>query len=203
MIVAAKGLTGSKKTLTPPRGLGEKPREPLTIESMIDSPKALAVASIAAATIAGRAVRSETRQVVRQRFTPSAAEPSVHEVGTVSKALTTIATMIGTIMIVRIRMATLRLAPVNCTTYSTERLRPVEIRLCSTHGAIAKIPTSPYTTDGTPASSLIVGSIARLTWAGANSTMNTAAKIDMTMPRITAKPEVRIVAQIKGHALNW
>ena len=140
--------------------------------------------------------------MVRQRLTPSAAEPSVQEVGTVSNALTTIATMIGTIMIVKIRMATLRLAPVSCTTYSTERLRPVEIRLCSTHGAIAKIPTSPYTTDGTPASSRIAGSIARRRRAGANSTMNTAAKIDTTIPRITAKPEVRIVAQIKGHALN-
>src|SRR6185437_9020509 len=176
MIVAASGLTGSKKKVTPSSGFGEKPREPLTIESMIDSPKARAVASTAAATIAGRAVRSETRHVVRQRLTPSAAEPSVHEAGTVSKALTTIATMIGTIMTVRIRIATLRLAPVSCTTYTTE---------------------------DTPARSLITGSIARLTCAGANSTMKTAAKIETTIPRTTARPEVRIVAQIKGHALNW
>ena len=155
--------TGSKKNVNPSSGLGAKPRDPDTIESMIDSPSALAVASTAAATIAGLAVRSDTRQVVRQRLTPSAADPSVHARGTVSSALTMIATMIGTIITVRIKVATVRFAPVSCTTYSTERLRWFEIRLCSIHGAIARIPISPYTTDGTPASSRIIGSITRLT----------------------------------------
>src|ERR1700722_2069599 len=98
MIVAASGLTGSKKKVRPSSGLAAKPRDPDTIESMIDSPSARAVARIAAATIAGRAVRSDTRHVVRQRLTPSAAEPSLHALGTVSSALTMIATMIGTII---------------------------------------------------------------------------------------------------------
>ncbi len=129
--------------MVPSSGLGEKPREPATIASMIASPSARAVASTAAATIAGRTVRSDTRQVVRQRLTPSAAEPSVHERGTDSSAPAMIATMIGTIITVRIKTATLRLAPVSCTTYSTERLRCWEMKLCSTQGAIARIPISP------------------------------------------------------------
>jgi hypothetical protein len=33
--------------------------------------------------------------------------------------------------------------------------------------------------------------------------MKTAAKIDATMPTITATPEVRIVAQIRAQALKW
>ena len=50
---------------------------------MIASPSARAVASTTAAEIAGRAARSETRQIVRQRLTPRAAEPSRQEAGTV------------------------------------------------------------------------------------------------------------------------
>ena len=47
-------------------------------------------------------MRSDTLHIVRQRLTPSAAEPSVQEHGTASSALTTIATMIGMIINVRI-----------------------------------------------------------------------------------------------------
>src|SRR5580693_6062568 len=106
MIVAASGLTGSKKNVRPSSGLGANPRDPDTIESMIDSPSALAVASTAAATIAGRTVRNDTRRCVRQRLTPSAAVPSILALGTDSSAPTMIATMIGRIITVRINVAT-------------------------------------------------------------------------------------------------
>ena len=99
------------------------PREPETIDSMIASPSARAVASTAPATIAGRAVRSDTRHVVRQRLTPSAAEPSVHARGTAASERELIATMIGVIITVRISVARPRFAPVNCTTCCTECLR--------------------------------------------------------------------------------
>src|SRR5580693_4510775 len=105
MIVAAKGRTGSNRNVAPSSGLAANPREPETIESMIASPSARAVASTAPAMIAGRAVRSETRHVVRQRLTPSAAEPSVHEDGTAASEREVIATMIGVIITVRIRIA--------------------------------------------------------------------------------------------------
>ena len=96
--------------------------------------------------------------------------------------------MIGTIITVRISIATLRFAPVSCTTYWTERLRAWEMKLRSTHGAIARIPISPYTTDGTAASSRTTGSIARAQRAGANSTMNTAAKIENDEPDDHGQP---------------
>ena len=110
---------------------------------MIASPSARAVASTAPAMIAGRAVRSETRHVVRQRLTPSAAEPSVHVCGTAASEREVIATMIGVIITVRIRIARPRFAPVSCTTYWTECLRCWEMKLRSTHGAIARMPISP------------------------------------------------------------
>src|SRR5919197_3883591 len=116
-IVAASGRVGSRKNVTPSSGLGAKPTEPDTIESMIASPSALAVARTAAATIAGRAARTEIVQIVRQRFTPSAADPSTHELGTARRASTMIAIMIGVIMIVRISTATSRLEPDSWITY--------------------------------------------------------------------------------------
>src|ERR687888_2350218 len=99
-IVAASGRVGSKKKVMPSSGLGANPTEPDTIDSMIASPSARAVASTAAATIAGRAARTEIDHIVRQRFTPSAAEPSVHELGTARRASTTMAIMIGVIITV-------------------------------------------------------------------------------------------------------
>ena len=68
----------------PSSGLAAKPRPPETIASIIASPSARAVARTVAAMIAGRAVRSETRQIVRQRLTPSASDPSRHATGTVA-----------------------------------------------------------------------------------------------------------------------
>ena len=88
--------------------MGAKLAEPATIESMIASPSARAVASTAAATIAGRAVRTEIVQVTRQRLAPSAAAPSVQLRGTARSASTTIAIMIGTIITVRIRTPTMQ-----------------------------------------------------------------------------------------------
>ena len=89
---------------------------PETIASITASPSARAVASTVAAAIAGRAMRSETRQMVRQRLTPSAAEPSRpggrHRVS----ASALIATMIGRIITVRISVAVIRSAPFSWTT---------------------------------------------------------------------------------------
>ncbi len=97
--------------MTPSSGLGAKPTEPETIESMIASPSARAVASTAAATIAGRAARTPTVHSARQRLTPSAAAPSVQVRGTERSASTVIAIMIGVIITVRIRMPTRMLEP--------------------------------------------------------------------------------------------
>ena len=72
---------------------------------MIASPSARAVASTAAAMIAGRAVRTAIVHITRQRLTPSAAAPSVHARGTARSASTMIAIMIGMIITVRIRTA--------------------------------------------------------------------------------------------------
>ena len=115
-IVAASGRVGSRKNVRPSSGLGANPIEPDTIESMIASPRARAVASTAAAMIAGRTARTEIVHITRQRFTPRAAAPSVHERGTERSASTMIAIMIGVIITVRIRTATIRLLPVSCTT---------------------------------------------------------------------------------------
>ena len=101
-IVAASGRVGSKKKVRPSSGFGAKPTEPETIESMIASPSARAVASTAAAMIAGRAARTEIVHITRQRLTPSAAAPSVQTRGTARSASTMIAIMIGVIITVRI-----------------------------------------------------------------------------------------------------
>ena len=62
--------------IRPSAGLGAKATEPETIASITASPIARATASTVPATIAGRAVRTAIFQVVRQRLTPSASEPS-------------------------------------------------------------------------------------------------------------------------------
>jgi len=110
-MVEASGRAGSSRNVKPSSGLGAKPTEPATIESMIASPRARAVASTAAATIAGREARNETVHIARHRFTPSAAAPSVQVLGTDLRASTTIAIMIGVIMIVRMKMPTRMLVP--------------------------------------------------------------------------------------------
>ena len=51
-------------------GWARSPTDPETIESMIASPSARAVASTAAAMIAGRTARTETVHITRQRLTP-------------------------------------------------------------------------------------------------------------------------------------
>ncbi len=96
--------------------MGEKPTDPVTIESMIASPSARAVASTAAATIAGLAARTLTVHRTRKRFTPSAAAPSVQGAGTARSASTTIAIMIGVIITVRIAIPTPIDDPSSCTT---------------------------------------------------------------------------------------
>jgi len=105
-IVAANGRTGSNRKVMPSSGLAEKPRPPETMASMIASPSARAVASTVAATIAGRAVRNDTRTIVRQRLTPSAIDPSRQAIGTEASAPAISATMIGVIITARITVAT-------------------------------------------------------------------------------------------------
>ena len=100
--------------------MGEKPTDPVTIESMIASPRARAVARTAAATIAGRAARTVTVHIARQRLMPSDSAPSVQPLGTARSASTTIAIMIGVIITVRIRIPTPMLGPVRLMTPATE-----------------------------------------------------------------------------------
>ncbi len=87
---------------------------------MIASPSARAVASTAAATIAGRAARRPTVRRARQRLTPSAAAPSVQLRGTERSASVTIATMIGEIITVRTKTPTIRPVPSSWITYWTD-----------------------------------------------------------------------------------
>jgi hypothetical protein len=129
--------------VVPSSGFGANAADPDTIESMIASPSARAVASTAAATIAGRAARTTTVHMTRQRFTPSAAAPSAHERGTARSASTMIAIMIGVIITVRIRTARVTFAPESWTTKITDSFRPRESRWFPIHGAITRIPISP------------------------------------------------------------
>ncbi len=80
-IVAASVRSGSKMNVRPSAGFGAKPFEPETIEIMIASPMARVVASTAPAMIAGRAARTVTVHIARQRFTPRATAPSFHARG--------------------------------------------------------------------------------------------------------------------------
>ena len=118
------------------------------------------------AAIAGRAVRTDTRQIVRQRLTPSAAEPSRHETGTAASALAVIATMIGRIMIVRTSVAVMRSAPLSWTTCWTDALRALLIRCCVDPGNDREDPDQPVDDRGIPASSRTTGSSTRRTGAG-------------------------------------
>ena len=120
--------------MTPSSGLGAKPSEPETIESMIASPSARAVASTAAATIAGRAARSPTVRSARQRLTPSAAAPSVQVRGTERSASVTIATMIGVIITVSTRTPTMTLVPSSWITNCTDSFSAPEITWLPTKG---------------------------------------------------------------------
>src|SRR6202022_4158338 len=99
------------RKVTPSSGLAEKARPPETIASITASPSARAVASTVAAAIAGRAVRRETRPMVRQRFTPRAADPSRQAIGTEARALVLIATIIGVIITIRMIVPVVRFAP--------------------------------------------------------------------------------------------
>ncbi len=141
-IDAASGWIGSNKNVSPSSGLGAHGRPPPSIASMIASPSARAVPSTVADTIAGRAARTDTRHVVRQRLTPSAIEPSRHAGGTAASAPAVSAIMIGRIITVSTSVAVSRFSPLSCTTYSTDSLRPVLISPL-THGASSSRPTSP------------------------------------------------------------
>ena len=134
---------GSKKKVMPSSGLGAKPTEPETIESMIASPRARAVASTAAATIAGRAARSPTVRRARQRLTPSAAAPSVQLRGTERSASMVIATMIGVIITVSTRTPTSMLEPSSWITYRTDSFSASEITWLPKKGTRTRIPIRP------------------------------------------------------------
>ena len=91
--------------IRPSAGLGAKPTEPEIIASITASPIARATASTVPATIAGRALRTPIFQVVRQRLTPSASEPSSQpglterrpsvKIETISGAIITVSTVIA------------------------------------------------------------------------------------------------------------
>src|SRR6476659_2465240 len=102
-IVGASGREGSKTKMRPSAGLGAKPTEPEIIASITASQIARADARTVPATIAGRAVRTAIFQVVRQRFTPRASDPSSHpgrtdrspseKIETISGAIITVSTV--------------------------------------------------------------------------------------------------------------
>src|SRR6201746_1244641 len=94
-------------------GLGANAVEPEIIASITDSPIARARARTVPATIAGRAARTPIFQIVRQRFTPTASDPSTQPGFTEFKESVKIDTIRGAIMIVRIRIAAIRLYPVS------------------------------------------------------------------------------------------
>src|ERR1700750_3167406 len=91
--------------IRPSAGLGANGVEPEIIASITDSPIARARARAVPATIAGRAARTPIFQIVRQRFTPSASEPSSQPALTELKASVKIDTIRGAIMIVRTTIA--------------------------------------------------------------------------------------------------
>ncbi len=95
--------------IAPSAGLGAKPTEPEIIASMTASPIALATASTVPAMIAGRAVRTAIFQVVRQRLTPSASEPSSHPGFTARRPSEKIETISGAIITVSTVTAASRL----------------------------------------------------------------------------------------------
>ncbi len=109
----------------------------------IASPIARAVASAAAAMIAGRTARSDTAIVARRGLRPSATAPSCQERGTDPSASVISAVMIGVIITVRITTETSRPAPVSSITFATEAFSPCVIRLLPTNGTSTRIPISP------------------------------------------------------------
>src|SRR4051794_110079 len=92
--------------VTPSAGVGGEPFDPHTPQSTLAPPSGRAQASTAPAMIAGRAARTETVHIARQRLTPRAAARSFHPRGTAYRASTVMAIMIGVIITVRITIET-------------------------------------------------------------------------------------------------
>ena len=88
-------------------------------------------------------MRTPIRHIVRQRLTPSAAEPSSHERGMLRSASAMIATMIGTIITARISEASSSPPPPIGTIGLTSSLNFALTRWSSIHGASTRIPISP------------------------------------------------------------
>ena len=138
------GRAGSAKKIRPSSGFGEKATEPVTIASMIASPRARAVASTAAATIAGRAARTLDRPqraeaVDAERdgpVAPVAAAPP-------RSASTTIAIMIGVIITVRIRIPTPTLDPLSAMTPATDSFGAVGDDVVADEGDDHEDPDQP------------------------------------------------------------
>src|ERR1700719_1933538 len=82
MIAEASVRSGSKKNVQPSIGFGAKDRDPETIWIITASPRALAVASTVAATIAGRIAFNVTPMTARTGLTPRASAPSRQDLGT-------------------------------------------------------------------------------------------------------------------------
>ena len=140
---AASGRDGSKKKVMPSSGLGAK------LDRARDHREHDRLAERAGGREHGRRRRSPAARraraivhITRQRLTPSAAAPSVHERGTARSASTMIAIMIGMIITVRISAATSRLAPSSWT-----RRRPIPCaradQVVADEGTSTRIPISP------------------------------------------------------------
>src|SRR5437660_11081673 len=106
MVAEASVRSGSKKKVQPSIGLGAKEREPETIWIITGSPRAFAVASTVAATIAGRIALSVTAMTARTGLTPSARAPSRRDHATEPSASQISAIIIGGTITVRITTAT-------------------------------------------------------------------------------------------------
>ena len=167
---------------------------------MIDSPSALAVASTAAATIAGLAALTVTARIARSGFSPSAIAPSRQELGTDASASHVSAIMIGAIITVRITTVTSSPAPVSSISLATEAFSEAVIRWLPTNGTSTSSPSSPYTTDGTEASRRITGIVSLRRRSGASSTMKIEANTETTNANATEMTVVNSVPYSSGQA---
>ena len=124
---------------------------PATIITAIASPIALPTPRTTAAAIPLFAAGTDTLKYVSTGVAPSAREASSYSGGTASRAVSDTLIMDGRIMMARTTIAAKRLAPSGM---------PNAVRM---PGTSTIMPTSPYTTDGIPASRLTAVSITLFT----------------------------------------
>ena len=155
------------------------------------------------AAIAGHTVRSETRRIVRQRLTPSAAEPSRQEAGTASSALALIATMIGRIITVRITVARREVRAIELHDEDHRLLARVAEQVFVDPGRDHEDSDQPVDHRGHAGEQPDHRIERPADGAGANSVRKTAANVEITSASTTAPIVVTGVAQISGQAVKY